>query len=229
MGLADFHLGRAHANPELAAALHGMGNGPEVDYSRVVKHPQATERIAAAYEAMPSFDRRAIPAYKAMRGEVSRQFDTLHKLGINVEVSPHDPYDGPHAMMSDIRDNRRLRVLSTAATGSHPFFTNDQNDMFRAVHDAFGHAATGRGFDRHGEEAAYLAHARTFTPLARQAMATETRGQNSVVNVTGSFPEQKVGLLPAMLTGATPLGGRRSMFRGAVQQARDFHLSQGLT
>lgn len=73
------------------------------------------------------------------------------------------------------------------------------NDMFRAVHDAFGHAAIGCGFDEHGEEAAWLAHSYLYSPLARQALTTETRGQNCAL-IYGShgegFPVQKIALLP---------------------------------
>jgi hypothetical protein len=58
-------------------------------------------------------------------------------------------------------------------------FSDDDNDAFRAVHDAFGHASTGRHFDRHGEEAAWRKHSQIYSPLARQAMTTETRGQSS--------------------------------------------------
>jgi hypothetical protein len=56
------------------------------------------------------------------------------------------------------------------------------NDLFRAVHDYYGHALYGNQFGPRGEEHAYRTHARMFTPRARPAMAAETRGQNSYVN-----------------------------------------------
>lgn len=56
------------------------------------------------------------------------------------------------------------------------------NDLFRGVHDILGHGAEGFQFGPRGEENAYRSHAVMFSPLARQAMATETRGQNSWVN-----------------------------------------------
>ena len=71
--------------------------------------------------------------------------------------------------------------------------------MFRAVHDVFGHAASGRGFDRHGEEAAWLKHSTMYSPLAARALATETRGQTCarIFHYGGRrFPEQKAVLLP---------------------------------
>ena len=84
------------------------------------------------------------------------------------------------------------------------------NDLFRAVHDAFGHGIEGAGFRYDGEENAWQAHIRLFTGSARAAITTETRGQNSWLNFgpygpqnrTASvedtvFAEQKTGLMPA--------------------------------
>jgi hypothetical protein len=85
------------------------------------------------------------------------------------------------------------------------------NDAFRAVHDAFGHFGSGNPFFRAaGEERAFQEHARMYSPEARGAMASETRGQNSWLNygpyavpnrtALGAdtvFADQKTGLLPA--------------------------------
>jgi hypothetical protein len=103
-------------------------------------------------------------------------------------------------MTRDLQECRRLKVWATGECGNpHPFLSNAENDMFRAVHDAFGHAATGRGFDVDGEEAAWCKHSSMYSRLARQAMTTETRGQNSALVFCcdgAHFPEQKVFLLP---------------------------------
>ena len=83
------------------------------------------------------------------------------------------------------------------------------NDLFRAVHDAFGHGMEGAGFRAQGEENAWQAHDRLFTGSAKGAVASETRGQNSWVNYgphgetnrtakgEGThFADQKTGLMP---------------------------------
>lgn len=83
------------------------------------------------------------------------------------------------------------------------------NDLFRAVHDAFGHGLEGAGFRARGEENAWQAHARLFTGPAVGAITTETRGQNSWLNYgpygeqnqnaaveDTVFAEQKTGLMP---------------------------------
>lgn len=127
--------------------------------SFVTVSPSSQRELAAAYRALPMLDRDALPTWRAMREETMRQLDALTDAGIDVVADDADPYvtdDGTPdaaAMMDDLRINGRIRVLSTRVTGSHPVWSDDDNDAFRAVHDVYGHAATGRGFDRHGEEA----------------------------------------------------------------------------
>jgi hypothetical protein len=168
-----------------------------IEYQHVVLDPLVGMRISDAYMAAPSWDGRAIPAYDALRDETIEQF---RALPIDVQVVPYDPYTDAQSMAADLAEHR-LKVYSTAACGNpHPFLNDTVNDMFRALHDAFGHAATGAEFDSHGEEAAWLKHSQMYSPLARSALATETRGQNCAFTFHYKglrFPEQKVALLPA--------------------------------
>lgn len=132
-------------------------------------------------------------SYDALRKETREQFNYLtspkHKggLGIRVEVTKDNPYDRPEDLHADVMKNNRLKVLSTAATGGHGVFTDEENDMFRAVHDAFGHMAIGRNFSREGEEAAYGSHSRMFSDKALKALTSETRAQNSYLINAGDF------------------------------------------
>lgn len=83
------------------------------------------------------------------------------------------------------------------------------NDVFRVVHDFFGHHLTQSGFGPKGEHQSYLHHKQMFSPLAQKALTSETMGQNSFVNFSSQvgehnrknpsqtiFAEQKAGLLP---------------------------------
>jgi hypothetical protein len=142
----------------------------------------------------------------------------------------------PWTAMKDLRDNKRLGVFPTnTGFGSDTAFDPAQNpllaetglewpvggpdstvmapvyanDLFRAVHDAFGHGLEGAGFRAQGEENAWQAHVRLFTGSAVAAITSETRGQNSWVNYGPQgeanriasaedtfFADQKVGLMP---------------------------------
>lgn len=241
----SFNVG-ASPVPQVAAAARRYSrqaglNTPDPDYGRVVIPERASRAVSDAYDRLPDFDKKAVPAFRAMREEVGRQFDFMTKsrskggMGINVEVSQEDPYGGGNPLKAigefrdDVIQNSRMKVMSTKTTGGHPFFSDDENDMFRAVHDTFGHLGSGRGIDFDGEEAAYQKHSRMFSPLARQALATETRGQNSGVRVHGDFQDQKVALLPKHMQSlqfSQPKSFEERM--AAVTRARAKNQEQGI-
>lgn len=176
--------------PELAKKVKG-------DFTGVMAvEPEKRGRIARHYDAQPLVDEAAKKAYDDLAREIDDQFEMLKDMGIKVEFVDYDPYEDFHALREDFVKNRRMRVLKTSVTGSHSYWSDETNDKFRAVHDAFGHLATGRGFDRHGEEAAYQAHKSMLPASVHGALAMETRAQNSFLIERGEFPPQKVGVLP---------------------------------
>jgi hypothetical protein len=219
-------------------ARHGLTTRDHWDYSRVVVAPEAVAKIADAYEALPFIDNAAPAAWRAMAEETKRQFEFLTApqsrggMGVTVTVEDSDPYDvqngGVREFFGDVA-NGRMRVLSTASTGGHFMFGDDVNDMFRAVHDVFGHCGTGRGVDRHGEEAAFRKHSLMFSPLARKALATETRGQNHAFIATGEFQEQKAAVLPHWARDFRTVAPTTvTDYRKTLVQAATFHAAQGL-
>lgn len=141
----------------------------------------------------------------------------------------------PWNAMRDIRANQSMGIYPTAdGFGSSEDFNADENplqadtgiqwpngsqdgplkpvlanDLFRAVHDAFGHGLEGAGFRARGEENAWQSHVRLFTGSAVGAITSETRGQNSWLNygpygehnrtasaASTHFADQKTGLMP---------------------------------
>jgi hypothetical protein len=90
-------------------------------------------------------------------------------------------------MAADVHGNKHLYVFQGG--DPHDFLNRidkasglNENEKFRAVHDLLGHAVYGNQFGPKGEELAYAVHQQMYSPLARLAMASETRGQNSLVN-----------------------------------------------
>lgn len=177
-------------------------------------------------------------AYADLIRQTRAQYDALVNDGYQFTFfdSATDPYGGnPFNAMRDLRANKRMAVYGTydgygtegitgAEVANNPMLEDtglrwpDQtgtprmvtaNDLFRAVHDAFGHGLEGAGFRARGEENAFQAHARLFTGPALGALASETRGQNSWLNYgpygeqnrnakleDTVFAEQKTGLMP---------------------------------
>ena len=218
----------------------GMDTTPMTEYP-----PFSEDRarlIAAAYDMMPHSpnDPTVRRAYDAMIQETLDQYNALRDSGIDfrfLQPGMDDPYAASPALgYRDLVENGRLWVYPTDfGFGSNTAFDvadnpllvgvgqiGDKpdavaNDAFRAVHDAFGHFGPGNPFFRHqGEERAFLEHSRMYSPEARGAMTSETRGQNSWLNfgpfgeqnrtALGAdtvFADQKTGLLPTWATNPT--------------------------
>ena len=162
------------------------------------------KRIADAYEAMPMFDPAALPSYEALARETLAQYQAAKNAGMRftpVDAATYPYGSNPRAAIKDVGDNRHMAVFkSEPETGSfgsghaaeHPLLKQSgiveaghpmtYNDLFRAVHDYFGHAKEGYGFRAGGEDNAWRGHAAMYSPQARGAMTTETRGQNSFLN-----------------------------------------------
>lgn len=204
-----------------------------------------SKRIADAYDEL--VDNPTEPAvksaYDAMAKETLEQYASILDKGYKIEIweGEGEPYKNSAEMIADVRDNKHMYIFSAEAGFGEGEITPEKraenamlaeteykdvtgktllvNDVFRFVHDFFGHTELGNGFGPIGEENAWMVHSRMYSPEARRAMTTETRGQNSWVNFNkglrrddGSMPkrgdadyiplaqrpfaEQKMGLLP---------------------------------
>jgi hypothetical protein len=147
------------------------------------KYPKLVQSTGAQ-----NYDQLMEAAYRQLAKETADQF---HKLPVRMSYHKQGEgnYQNSGELLRDIYGNRHMYVYQ----GGDPHdFLNvidpetglNTNEMFRAVHDFYGHAVHGNPFGPKGEEIAYGAHSQMFSPLARMAMAGETRGQNSFVNYT---------------------------------------------
>ena len=213
-----------------------------------------SKMIADAYEALVDNpkDPEVKESYEALADETLRQYDAIVNRGYEVEIwrGEGEPYANSAEMIQDARDNKHMYIFGTEAGFGEGSITPEQrednamlaeteyadvngepllvNDIFRFVHDFFGHTELGNGFGPIGEENAWLTHSRMYSPTARKAMTTETRGQNSWVNYNknlrredGSVPKrgdedyvplserpfanQKMGILPNEIIHPTDL------------------------
>tara|TARA_R110000772_G_scaffold24711_2_gene64929 strand:- start:667 stop:5916 length:5250 start_codon:yes stop_codon:yes gene_type:complete len=142
-------------------------------------------------------------------------YNAMRDLRNNKRMASYGTYDGYGTLddfKADLKDPNRILLQDSGLrwkdqNGVEQIVTN--NDLFRAVHDAFGHSMEGAGFRARGEENAFQAHAKLFKGPALRALATETRGQNSWLNYgpygaknrtakigETVFADQKMGLMP---------------------------------
>jgi len=158
--------------------------------------PQYKQVVYDAYKRqMPEhvgeakdYDELVAKAYRHLNHETQQQFDTL-PVNMSFHRNGEGNYRSSKEMLRDIHNNGHLYVFQ----GGEPHLSMNNVDprtglndteMFRAVHDFYGHALHGNEFGPKGEEKAWAAHSGMYSPLAQAAMTTETRGQNSVVNYT---------------------------------------------
>lgn len=197
---------------------------------KVRVNEQRAKKIASAYHEMkhdpehPQVKR----AYHALKQETLDQFRHLQQNGLKISrIKPdqENPYKTSKDLMQDIHQNHHLWFFPTeqgfgsaAGPNNHPLLEPTgmehegkpllYNDVFRIVHDYFGHVKEGHGFGPQGEENAWHNHMEMYSPEAQKALTTETRGQNSWVNFGPHgehnrknpgqtiYADQKAGLLP---------------------------------
>jgi hypothetical protein len=152
------------------------------------KYPSVLEAVGAR-----DYDDLVQKSYLQMQAETEAQFN---RLPVNTFFHPGDfeyvtSQGGTNSigMLRDVIQNQNLNVFRGG--DPHEFLSRvdpatglSSNEKFRAVHDYAGHGILGNKFDALGEERAYAAHSQMYSPLARMAMGSETRGQNSFVNYT---------------------------------------------
>ena len=165
----------------------------------IAKHPDLIRKSGAT-----NYDELTQAAYQQMVKETKDQYDVMTGSGIKLDWDPTGSkgYKSSAEMLKDAGQNKHLTVFQGGEP--HPFVPQKSNEQFRAVHDYFGHGTTGASFGPKGEELAYGAHSQMYSPLARLAAATETRGQNSFVNYSGINDELIKKMNEARARGASP-------------------------
>lgn len=210
------------------AKAAGIDHEPLSEYRYIPKETAA--KVANAYEEMkhnPS-DPKVKAAYDAFKSETKAQWEGIQKnTGLKVDFKQPYPYGAnPREVTEDVRNNNHMTVFPTeagfgegAADTQHPMLEKSgvkidgkevtYNDLFRIVHDYYGHVQEGNGFRGQGEYNAWRNHRTLYSKAAQPAMDSETLGQNAWVNngpkaaanvgasqTDTAYADQKAGLLP---------------------------------
>lgn len=208
---------RTQGNQETRDIARGYVQNARIEQGQHTGYAQVNEDLAKEladfYQDAPNSpdDLEVRAAYRALANETMAQYRVMEAAGIQIEpyTGKGEPYTSSKEMMKDVRDNKHLYFLKTegnfdgadnnALLQDSGVEINGQpllvNDVFRAVHDFFGHTAEGYEFGPRGEFNAYLAHSRMFSEQAKPALAAETLAQNSFVNY-GKHLRRKDGSIP---------------------------------
>jgi hypothetical protein len=163
-------------------------------------HPEAVRKSGATNYS------ELIPAsYEQLGKENAQQLDRMLNQGINLSYHKGDlNYAGSPQMLEDALINKHMYTYAGGEPHEllnkiDPYTGLNENQVFRAVHDYYGHGPTGASFGPKGEELAFGSHSQLYSPLAKMAAATETRGQNSFVNYSGINADLQKQMIPLKL------------------------------
>jgi len=153
---------------------------------------------AAVYEELPVLDKDAVKHWE----ELNRSNHIFYKrLTSNIKVEfinePNlkgDIYPDQDTMKKEVKETGVLKI-SAYPPANHPFFSQDDLLIMRAVHDYIIHIEGDNPFGLKGEMRAANNHMRLLPKMARPALFTEYVGQVSWSIVHNKFPVQKVALM----------------------------------
>jgi len=203
-------LGRQYAPAEVPesslakqsgiARVHSLGVEDSPQYRTAVfdayakKNPQMVRQ-----HGIKNYDDLLRKSYGQMAKETQQQFESL-PVRMSFHRAGEGNYPNSAAMIDDVTQRGHLNVFQGG--DPHDFLNAvdprtglNSNEMFRAVHDFYGHGIKKNPFGPKGEEVAWGAHQPMYTDLARPAMTAETRGQNSLVNYSPLNATMKAELL----------------------------------
>ena len=144
------------------------------------------------YEAGKTFDSTATKYWD----ELSKSCIKLKKLiekKIKIVYTDYDPYPDAITMRKMVMKENIMKVWD--GFKPHPYFNEEQQLIWRAVHDYFTHILAKENFDLRGELKAYNTHSRLAPKSALPALFTEIPGIVCSYIVKNIFPKQKICVL----------------------------------
>jgi len=201
-GRAQMQVDRLAREPPIA---------PRVLRTTGFLRPELAERITAWFTGQPAAGHGALrSSYRALERDTARLFDRVCRArgrgGLGVRVRPdrvdREPYRDAAELCAELRQHGSMAVTTfgmIAGDEAHPLLGAGVLDQLRVVHDVFGHAALGVGFDLQSEFATWLQCRTLFSDDARPAAFCELVGAVTSYIVTGEKPGLRADLPPAGL------------------------------
>lgn len=201
---------------------------PCVLRTRGFLRPALAERVTEWFTTMPTEPTEAIRrSYRALERETARLFEIARRdLGVRVSYSRagSDPYGSAAELCAELREHMSMTLTTIACEEPHPLLGGAEGgvvDRLRVVHDVFGHAALGVGFDLQSEFATWLQCRTLFSAAARPAAFCELVGAVTAYVMTGEKPALRAKLPPVeLLTACDVSSARRAERRVEPATAR---------
>lgn len=155
-------------------------------------------RVARWYDRGPmlAYDARLSRLYDRFKWETARQFHAIVEAGVTVAPwrRPGQPYQSSAELCESVRATGTIYVHLTSeghgaapSQGFHPLREPSgitvagvelaHNDLFRVVHDIFGHVTWGNSFSARGELRAAFRHLGMYSEDVHPVLFTEQVAQ----------------------------------------------------
>jgi len=130
--------------------------------------PDLVELVTDWFLGKPTASADAVSqSYRALERETARLYEIVRGapstggLGVRVHsvCDTEDPYGAAAELCEELREHRTMSLTTIACDGPHPLLGGEEGgvvDQLRVVHDVFGHAALGVGFDLQSEFGTWL-------------------------------------------------------------------------
>jgi len=193
--------------------------------ARVALNEGYCKEVAAYYASAPAlaWDGTLRRRYGRLKEETLGLYQTIIEAGITVEpwLEGGQPYRSSGELREDVRRSGRLRIYLTdsghgrrPSSGYHPLREPSgisvagvefrHNDLFRAVHDVFGHVMLDAGFGIKGEFLAAFCQLAIYPREVHPVLFTEQVGQicwffygPHLMNTAGALPRRgETGYIP---------------------------------
>ena len=177
--------------------------------TEVALPPELAERVADWFTGRPWRPTTRSGAPTARFGTTPRGCSRSPAVASAFDVryvhGEGDPYDSAAELCAELRERGSMTLTTIACEDPHPLLGGAEGgvvDQLRVVHDVFGHAALGLGFDLQSEIATWLQCETLFSPEARPAAFCELVGAVTAYVTTGSKPGLRADVPPAELLSA---------------------------
>ena len=190
--------------------------------------PELAERVTDWFTGKPTAPTDAVRrSYRALERETARLFEIVRRApslgGLGVRVrhvrNESDPYRNAAELCAELREHGSMMLRTIACDEPHPLLGGEEGgvvDQLRVVHDVFGHAALGVGFDLQSEFATWLQCRTLFSDDARRAAFCELVGAVTTYVMTGEKPALRADLPPAELLAACEVAAVRFLHDGSA-------------
>ncbi len=162
---------------------------PHFDEAAARRLDRFAAGFRAVYDEAPMLDPAGhLDAWDRLREHAYAVYEVLGRH-LDLRFEPACPYTTPAEIRADILEHGRLVV--TTEHSEHPYWSVEDNCVFRVVHDVIPHVLYDREFTLVGEVLSYHDHLRFAPAGCEPALFTELFVYAAIRYTWGRYPERQ--------------------------------------